>query len=53
VLYGGSVKADNVAALLAMEDVDGVLVGGASLVTEEFVRLCAYAGEQAKNNSNG
>jgi len=53
VLYGGSVKADNVAALLAMDDVDGVLVGGASLVTEEFVRLCAYAGEQAKNNSNG
>jgi triosephosphate isomerase len=39
ILYGGSVKPDNVAALMAEEDVDGGLVGGASLSAESFVRL--------------
>jgi triosephosphate isomerase len=36
ILYGGSVKAANAAELLALEDVDGALVGGASLKLEEF-----------------
>jgi triosephosphate isomerase len=40
VLYGGSVKAGNVASLMEQPDVDGALVGGASLDAEEFARLC-------------
>jgi triosephosphate isomerase len=40
VLYGGSVKAANVAELMAQPDVDGALVGGASLDAEEFAALC-------------
>jgi triosephosphate isomerase len=39
VLYGGSVKADNVAAIMAQPDVDGCLVGGASLIVEEFAAI--------------
>ena len=39
ILYGGSVKADNVRALMAEPDVDGGLVGGASLSAESFVRI--------------
>jgi len=39
LLYGGSVKAANAAALLAMPDIDGALVGGASLDAEEFLRI--------------
>jgi triosephosphate isomerase len=46
VLYGGSVKAANAAELFAMADVDGGLVGGASLVAEEFVAICRAAGGQ-------
>jgi len=42
VLYGGSVKASNAAALLAEADVDGALVGGASLDAAEFVAICRY-----------
>ena len=41
VLYGGSVKASNAASLFAMSDIDGALVGGASLVAEEFLRIAA------------
>jgi len=41
VLYGGSVKASNAGALFAMSDIDGALVGGASLVAEEFLRIAA------------
>lgn len=41
VLYGGSVKAANAATLFAMNDIDGALVGGASLVAEEFWRIAA------------
>jgi triosephosphate isomerase len=44
VLYGGSVKADNAAELLAQPDVDGVLVGGASLDAAGFVRIIQAAG---------
>ncbi len=40
LLYGGSVKGDNVAALLGQPDVDGALVGGASLDPVEFARIC-------------
>jgi triosephosphate isomerase (TIM) len=40
VLYGGSVKADNAADLLTQPDVDGALVGGASLELDSFVAIC-------------
>ena len=40
ILYGGSVKSGNVADIMAQPDVDGALVGGASLDAEEFVRIC-------------
>lgn len=43
ILYGGSVKPDNAANLFAMPDIDGSLVGGASLVTEEFIAICRAA----------
>jgi len=42
VLYGGSMKSDNVASLMAQEDIDGGLVGGASLDPDEFVSVCRY-----------
>jgi triosephosphate isomerase len=44
ILYGGSVKAANAAELFAMPDVDGGLVGGASLQAGEFATICAAAG---------
>jgi triosephosphate isomerase (TIM) len=43
VLYGGSVKPDNAAILLSQPDVDGALVGGASLELESFVAICRAA----------
>ena len=43
VLYGGSVKSSNVAEIVAKGDVDGALVGGASLDADEFAKLCAIA----------
>ncbi len=43
ILYGGSVKAGNAADLFSMPDVDGGLVGGASLNAEEFTEICAAA----------
>jgi triosephosphate isomerase len=43
ILYGGSVKGENAAELLALPDVDGALVGGASLDAEEFARIVAAA----------
>lgn len=42
ILYGGSVKSANVAGFLASEEVDGVLVGGASLDVEEFTGICRF-----------
>ena len=39
ILYGGSVKPDNAAGLMAMADVDGVLVGGASLKADSFLKI--------------
>jgi triosephosphate isomerase (TIM) len=44
ILYGGSVNADNAAELLALPDVDGALVGGASLDPESFAAIVAAAG---------
>jgi triosephosphate isomerase len=44
VLYGGSVKPDNAAELLALPDVDGALVGGASLEADSFAAIVAAAG---------
>lgn len=44
VLYGGSMKAANAAELMAQADVDGGLVGGASLVAEDFKAICHAAG---------
>jgi triosephosphate isomerase (TIM) len=43
ILYGGSVKAANAHELFAMPDVDGGLVGGASLKADEFLKICASA----------
>ena len=42
ILYGGSVKPDNVKALMAEPDIDGALVGGASLKGDSFVNLVRY-----------
>jgi triosephosphate isomerase len=46
ILYGGSVKASNAAELLAMPDVDGGLIGGASLKADEFLAILAAAGSR-------
>jgi triosephosphate isomerase (TIM) len=43
VLYGGSVKPDNAAELLGQPDVDGALVGGASLELDSFTAICRAA----------
>lgn len=43
ILYGGSMKPDNAAALLAMPDIDGGLIGGASLDAMSFLQICAAA----------
>jgi triosephosphate isomerase len=43
ILYGGSVKAANAAELFAMPDIDGGLIGGASLVFDEFLAICRAA----------
>ena len=43
ILYGGSVKASNAAELFSQPDIDGGLVGGASLVAEEFIAICRAA----------
>jgi triosephosphate isomerase len=42
ILYGGSVKPGNVAPIMAQPDVDGVLVGGASLDAGQFAQICRY-----------
>ncbi len=43
ILYGGSVKSGNISDLVKQDDIDGALVGGASLDAEEFTKLCAMA----------
>ncbi|HWH00987.1 MAG TPA: triose-phosphate isomerase [Pilimelia sp.] len=42
ILYGGSVKGANIAGIMAQPDVDGALVGGASLDADEFVTICRF-----------
>src|SRR5512146_3017590 len=46
ILYGGSVKAANAAQLFGMPDIDGWLIGGASLIAGEFVAICSAAQPQ-------
>ena len=41
IIYGGSVKPGNAKELLSVDNVDGALVGGASLVAEDFLGICA------------
>jgi triosephosphate isomerase len=43
ILYGGSVKANNIASIMAQPDVDGGLVGGASLDADEFAQICRFS----------
>jgi len=43
ILYGGSVKANNIAAIMEQPDIDGALVGGASIDADEFVKIVRYA----------
>lgn len=43
VLYGGSVKPDNAEELFAQPDIDGGLIGGASLKAEDFLAICRAA----------
>ncbi len=43
ILYGGSVKPDNAAAIFAMPDVDGGLIGGAALKAQDFIAICRAA----------
>ncbi len=47
ILYGGSVKPDNMPAIMAEPDIDGALVGGASLDAADFVRICRYRDQSA------
>jgi triosephosphate isomerase len=48
ILYGGSVKTDNIDALMAEPDLDGALVGGESLKAESFLRIIAYRAPSVK-----
>ena len=52
ILYGGSVKPENIAALMAQPDIDGALVGGASLDPETFYDIVAYE-ELGKDSQRG
>ena len=45
ILYGGSVKADNAAELFAQADIDGGLIGGASLKAGDFSAICRAAAQ--------
>jgi len=45
ILYGGSVKSANASELFAMPDIDGGLIGGASLVADEFIEICREAAQ--------
>ncbi|HEX5635897.1 MAG TPA: triose-phosphate isomerase, partial [Gammaproteobacteria bacterium] len=44
ILYGGSMNAANAAELLAQPDIDGGLIGGASLKADDFLTICRAAG---------
>jgi triosephosphate isomerase len=43
ILYGGSVKGSNAKELFAQPDIDGGLIGGASLVADDFLAICLAA----------
>jgi triosephosphate isomerase len=47
IQYGGSVKPGNIAELMSMADIDGALVGGASLDPDEFAQIVQYRGASA------
>lgn len=49
ILYGGSVKPDNAAALFSVDGIDGGLIGGASLDANDFVAICMAAGAASPN----
>ena len=49
ILYGGSVKANNIAGIMAQPDIDGALVGGASLDAEEFAAICRFREHVARD----
>ncbi len=51
ILYGGSVKADNAATLFAQPDIDGGLIGGASLKAADFIAICRAAALSAPTSS--
>lgn len=46
ILYGGSVKGNNAASLFSKPDIDGGLIGGASLLADEFIAICQAAAKQ-------
>lgn len=48
IVYGGSVKSGNAEELFAMKDIDGALVGGASLVAEEFLSIAHFLGSRGE-----
>ena len=50
ILYGGSVKPGNAKELFAMADIDGGLIGGASLVADDFVAICEAAASKGSGN---
>lgn len=51
ILYGGSMKPENAASLLAMPDIDGGLIGGASLDADSFLAICAAASDKVHSKS--
>jgi triosephosphate isomerase (TIM) len=53
ILYGGSVKDDNIAPIMAQQDVDGALVGGASLDAGQFASICRYRELTVRTDSAG
>ena len=53
IVYGGSLKAQNLADILAADNVDGGLVGAASLQADEFIKMAAIAAQKAQRNLRG
>jgi triosephosphate isomerase (TIM) len=51
ILYGGSVKSNNIVAIMEQPDIDGGLIGGASLDAEEFARICRFSEHWASGKS--
>jgi triosephosphate isomerase len=49
ILHGGSVRVANAAQLLSMPDIDGALVGNASLIAEQFIAICQAANAASSN----